>query len=122
LSERREIRSAASPFANDLAVALEEPNTSAIRYAGKVERIMIPHRPRGDLAEPAQDHDPTRRDVWLFAPLLAIAVVLPLAIATVIGVTLWLALRPIPHEASQSAPITFASRWPDLSPSGTLVR
>jgi hypothetical protein len=57
------------------------------------------------------DDDLTRRDAWMFAPLIAAAVTLPLIATALLGVSVW-------HLATQDAsapkpPITFASRWPE---------
>src|SRR3954471_5713482 len=73
-----------------------------------------------DIPEPAAapgtaplafDEDIRRRDAWMFAPLVAAAVALPIAVTALLGVSAWHLVR---HEASLSAPATsFASRWPD---------
>lgn len=57
------------------------------------------------------DEDLTRRDAWMFAPLIAAAVTLPLVAAMLLG-------GSIVHLATQEAtapkaPTTFASRWPE---------
>lgn len=57
------------------------------------------------------DEDLTRRDAWMFAPLIAAAVTLPLIAAALLG-------GSIVHVATQEAaapkpPTTFASRWPE---------
>jgi len=57
------------------------------------------------------DEDLTRRDAWMFAPLIAAAVTLPLIATALLGVSAW-------HLATKGAsplkpPITFASRWPE---------
>ena len=57
------------------------------------------------------DRDLSRRDAWLFAPLLAAAVALPLIAAGMLGFSAWhLARQGI---ASNPPPVTFASRWPE---------
>ena len=57
------------------------------------------------------DPDLTRRDVWLFVPLLAAAVALPLIAAGMLGFSAWHLARQ--HSASNPPPVTFASRWPE---------
>jgi hypothetical protein len=57
------------------------------------------------------DEDITRRDAWMFAPLVAAAVALPILATALLGFSAWHLIR---NEASLSAPATsFASRWPD---------
>ena len=57
------------------------------------------------------DEDITRRDAWLFAPLVAAAVTLPILMTAVFGFSAW---HLINNEKSLSAPASsFASRWPD---------
>jgi hypothetical protein len=73
-----------------------------------------------DIPEPAAapgpapleiDDDITRRDAWLFAPLIAAAVALPIVVTALLGFSAWHLLQ---NEASLSAPASsFASRWPD---------
>ena len=73
-----------------------------------------------DIPEPAAapktapleiDDDITRRDAWLFAPLVAAAITLPILMTAVLGFSAW---HLINIEASLSAPASsFASRWPD---------
>ena len=57
------------------------------------------------------DDDLTRRDIWMFLPLAAIVIALPILATAVFGMTAWdIASR---DEASRSPPATFAMRWPD---------
>ena len=71
-----------------------------------------------DRAEPAGraplelDEDITRQDAWMFAPLIAAVVGLPLAVTALLTFG---ALRAIDSEqvASASPPTTFSSRWPE---------
>ena len=58
------------------------------------------------------DEDITRRDAWMFGPLVAAAIALPIVVTTLLGFSAW---RMIDHQASLSAPppATFATRWPD---------
>jgi hypothetical protein len=80
-----------------------------------------------DIPEPNErapfefDHDITRREAWMFTPLIAAAVTLPLIATVLFGLSAWhLASR----EASLSAPraTTFASRWPDREMPLVVVR
>ena len=57
------------------------------------------------------DPDLTRRDVWLFVPLLAAAVALPLIAVGMLGFSAWHLARQ--EAANNPPPVTFASRWPD---------
>ncbi len=57
------------------------------------------------------DPDLTRRDVWLFVPLLAAAVALPLIAVGMLGFSAWHLARQ--GLASNPPPVTFASRWPE---------
>ena len=58
------------------------------------------------------DQDITRRDAWMFGPLVAAAVTLPLIATVLLGASAW---HLINNEASLSSapPSSFASRWPD---------
>ena len=58
------------------------------------------------------DEDLTRGDAWMFGPLLAAAVALPIAVTTLLGFSAW---NLIDKQASLSSPppATFATRWPD---------
>ena len=58
------------------------------------------------------DEDITRRDAWMFAPLIAVAFAVPLLVTAVLGFG---ALQLVSAEpsASSTTPTTFASRWPD---------
>ena len=76
--------------------------------------ILYPH----EVTEPAKpapielDDDLTRRDSWMFAPLMAIAIALPIFASAVFGFSVWhLANR---DEVTASTPSAIvASRWPD---------
>jgi hypothetical protein len=80
-----------------------------------------------DIPEPYEvapfelDHDITRRDSWMFAPLIAAAVTLPIAVTVLLGVS---AYRLATNEASaySSQPTTFASRWPSREMPSIVVR
>ena len=57
------------------------------------------------------DDDLTRRDAWMFAPLLAIVVALPIMASAVFAFSAW---HLATHDAaSSSQPASFAMRWPD---------
>ena len=60
------------------------------------------------------DDDLTRRDAWMFLPLAAMVIALPILATAMFGFTAWdLASR---DEASLSGPpATFAMRWPEDS-------
>jgi len=59
----------------------------------------------------AIDEDITRRDAWLFAPLIAAAVALPLVVTALFAFS---AVNLVSGEgATSTPPTTFASRWPD---------
>jgi hypothetical protein len=53
------------------------------------------------------EDDLGKRDLWMFAPLLAIVVALPLAIVTVLSASLWFAA----HSADRYDVASFASRF-----------
>jgi hypothetical protein len=63
------------------------------------------------------DADLRRRDAWMFAPLIAAAVTLPLIAAALLGLSAWhLATQDATHGVAakaNKAPTTFASRWPE---------
>jgi len=57
------------------------------------------------------DEDLTRRDAWMFAPLIAAGITLPLIAAALLGGSM---VHLATLEASApKAPTTFASRWPE---------
>lgn len=80
-----------------------------------------------DIPEPYEvapfelDHDITRRDSWMFAPLIAAAVTLPIVVTVLLGVS---AYRLATNEASaySSQRTTFASRWPSREMPTIVVR
>jgi hypothetical protein len=53
------------------------------------------------------EEDLGKRDLWMFAPLLAIAAALPLAIVAVLSASLWFAA----HSADRYGGTSFASRF-----------
>ena len=60
------------------------------------------------------DDDISRKDAWMFAPLIATAVALPLVATLLLGVSVWHLATSGPSIAS-TQPTTFAMRWPDKS-------
>lgn len=70
-----------------------------------------------DLPEPSDvapfelDHDITRRDSWMFAPLIAAAVTLPIVATVLLGASAY-QLATGGESAYSSQPTTFATRWP----------
>ena len=80
-----------------------------------------------DIAEPYEvapfelDHDITRRDSWMFAPLIAAAVTLPIVATVLLGASTY---RLVTNEtsATSSQPTTFASRWPNREMPMIVVR
>ena len=70
----------------------------------------IPQSPP-DRAPFELEHDISRRDSWMFAPLIAAIVALPLLATVLVGVSAW---HLAGKEASLSSPATvIASRWPE---------
>jgi hypothetical protein len=60
----------------------------------------------------AIDEDITRRDAWLFAPLIAVVIALPV-VATALFALSAVHLADAERSASATPPTAFASRWPD---------
>jgi len=58
------------------------------------------------------DEDLTRRDAWMFAPLIAAAVTLPLVAAVLLGGSI-VHLATQEEATASKPPTTFASRWPE---------
>ena len=56
------------------------------------------------------DDDITRKDAWMFVPLIATAVTLPLVATVLLAVSAWHLINDGPSVAS-TQPATFASRW-----------
>jgi hypothetical protein len=69
---------------------------------------------RVEIAPLELDDDLTGRDAWMFTPLLAIMIALPIMVSALFAFSAWnLANR---DEASLSGPpATFATRWPEQS-------
>ena len=79
-------------------------------------------RLKAEIASFAEDQELKRRDLWLFAPLIAVLVALPLAIVTVLSVGLWFAARAVDLSVTSPPPTTFAARWPDRALPETVIR
>jgi hypothetical protein len=60
------------------------------------------------------DDDLGRKDAWMFVPLIATAVTLPLIATLLLGFSAWHLATSGPSIAS-TQPTTFAMRWPDKS-------
>ena len=56
------------------------------------------------------DDDIGRKDAWMFVPLIATAVTLPLVATVLLAVSAWHLINDGPSVAS-TQPATFASRW-----------
>jgi hypothetical protein len=80
-----------------------------------------------DRAEPAGraplevDDDLTRQDAWMFAPLIAAAVVPALVVTALLAFGTWRAIDG-DQFASATPPTTFASRWPEEGLPTTMLR
>ncbi len=74
-----------------------------------------------DVARFEFDPDITRRDSWLFAPLIAAAVTLPIIATVFLGASVWQIASGEP-SAYSSQPTTFASRWPNREMPLVVVR
>ena len=77
---------------------------------------------KSDVAEVAQHDDLTRQDWWMFVPLVAALVALPLALVTALSVGLWIAAHGLDMSVASSAQTTFAARWPDKALPETVIR
>lgn len=88
--------------------------------------MSAPSRLDTEIREFTQDEDLGREDLWLFGPLLVVMVGLPLAIAAVLGASLWYSAQRLDlgvTEVTQTPAATVASRWPDKAlPETTVVR
>ena len=58
------------------------------------------------------DDDLTRRDAWMFGPLIAAAVTLPVIATVLLGMSAWHLINTQASVSTQP-PVTFASRWPE---------
>ena len=67
-----------------------------------------------DTAPLELDDDLRPRDAWMFAPLFAVIIALPIVASALFALSAWHLVSR--DEASLSAPAsTFASRWPEQS-------
>jgi hypothetical protein len=60
---------------------------------------------------PMGEDDLGTRDLWMFGPLFAILVAIPLAIAVVLSATVWFAANSADRFGSDNS---FASRWENV--------
>jgi len=83
-------------------------------------------RLREEIGEFAEDDDLKRSDLWLFGPLLMVMLAMPLAIAAVLGASLWFAAQRLDLSTTEVSAVppatTFASRWPDKALPETVLR
>jgi len=80
----------------------------------------IPEPQDAERAPLELDEDITRKDSWLFAPLIAAAVVLPLVVTALLAFGSWRAIDGA-QVATADPPTTFSSRWPEEGlPTGML--
>jgi hypothetical protein len=70
----------------------------------------VPDRLKAKLAIMGED-DLGARDLWMFGPLVAILIAIPLAIAVVLSATLWFASNSAGRFGSDNS---FASRWENV--------
>ena len=78
----------------------------------ELRQALATESPEADERVPLEiDEDITRRDMWLFAPLIAVAVMLPLMATALLGFSTW-HLMNSETAAFSTQPTTFASRWP----------
>jgi hypothetical protein len=71
---------------------------------------VAPDRLKAKLAVMGDD-DLRTRDLWMSGPLFAILVAIPLAIAVVLGATLWFASNSADRFGADNS---FASRWQNV--------
>jgi hypothetical protein len=74
------------------------------------QRSIATDIPRPARARIEIDEDLTPRDAWIFAPLFAAVVALPLLAAVMLGSAAW---HLAAQEIAGKPPVTFASRWPE---------
>jgi len=70
---------------------------------------MAAKRDSTDLADPGESLG--RSDFWLFAPLIAIVVAMPLALVALTSAGLWFAAHHSDLSVQRRGADTFASRW-----------
>jgi hypothetical protein len=83
-------------------IGTEEPTFTPLQNATPAEAP----------AAPEMDEPLSRRDAWMFGPLIAVVVALPLAAAVVFGISAW-RLAERAEISAPAASATFASRWPN---------
>ena len=72
--------------------------------------------PQAPETEPlAVDDDITRRDAWMFVPLIATVVALPLVMTTLLAFSTWHLANRTEASLFSKMPTTFAARWPEKS-------
>jgi hypothetical protein len=78
--------------------------------------ILYPHevRQRPERLPLEFDADLERRDSWMFAPLIAIVIALPILMSVVLGVTV-MQIRSEKALSSETPATAIASRWPAQS-------
>lgn len=77
---------------------------------------------KAEIVQFAEDQELKRRDLWLFAPLIAVLVAMPLAIVAVVSVGLWVAAQRLDLSLTSPPPTTFTARWPDKALPETVIR
>jgi hypothetical protein len=68
------------------------------------------------------DQDITRRDSWMFAPLIAAAVTLPIVATVLLGASAWHLATSGEASVYSTQPTTFATRWPSREMPLVVVR
>ena len=68
------------------------------------------------------DHDIARRDSWMFAPLIAAAVTLPIIATVLLGFSAWHLATSDEASVYSSQPTSFATRWPSREMPTIVVR
>lgn len=76
--------------------------------------VLYPHEVRQEPQRAALelDADLERRDTWMFAPLIAIVIALPILITAVLGFTIF-QIRSETAMSRETPATVIASRWPD---------
>ena len=83
--------------------------------------MTIPDRVHTELADIGDDLE--RSDLWLFGPLIAIVVAMPMAIVTVASIGLWFAATHTDMTVIRApSSDTFASRWVEPAKPETFIR
>jgi hypothetical protein len=76
--------------------------------------ILYPHEVKQErgTAPIELDDDLRPRDSWMFAPLIAVVVTLPILATVIFGLSV-VSLASHEEAAASAPPATFASRWPE---------